>query len=71
MCNNSTVLNKCPCGCAPSHLTIEEGASCKYSYASGACCNEWSVEFRSTYTSDSEKLMGLAIEAWNRAPRET
>lgn len=65
------LLKKCPCGDIPESLLIEEGSSCKYSFTCGMCCNEWSVEFRTTYTNDEDKLMSLAIDAWNSAKRAT
>ncbi len=66
---NNKQLKKCPCGQIPKDLLIETGSSCKYSFACGDCCNEWSVEFRTTYTNDDSELEKLASIAWNSAAR--
>lgn len=64
-------LKPCPCGKTPKKLCIEDGQSCKYAWACGDCCNEWSVEFRTHYWKlDSIKCMELANNAWNQAPRK-
>ena len=66
----SAELKPCPCGKTPTRLCIEEGYSCKYAWASGDCCGEWSVEFRTGYhNADSDECYALAVEAWNRKPR--
>jgi len=62
-------LNKCGCGEIPEYLMTESGSSCKYAFVCGSCCNEWSIQFRSTYTRDDDKLMELATTAWNNASR--
>ena len=64
------ILKPCPCGKTPESLSIEAGASCKWSYASGNCCGDWNIEFRTTYTNDDDELMRLAVDAWNNACRE-
>lgn len=69
MTTTTIKLKKCFCGEIPTSLSIEEGSSCKYSWVSGSCCLEWSVQFRTTYTNDDE-LMRLAVNAWNNATRE-
>ena len=63
-------LKHCPCGKTPERLIIEPGLSCKYAWACGSCCNEWSVEFRTDYKEiGSDACMALAVEAWNLNPR--
>lgn len=64
------MLKRCPCGEIPESLEMEEGASCKYSFVSGSCCNEWSVEFRSRYINNDVVLLELATIAWNGAKRK-
>ncbi len=64
-------LAPCPCGQVPEKLCIEgAGLSRKHAMASGYCCGEWSIEFRtSAQLHVSEEDMRLAREAWNAAPR--
>ena len=63
-------LQKCPCGQIPTDLNIEEGSSCKYGFASGDCCGEWLIEFRTEYQKlNSKKCKDLAKNAWNGALR--
>jgi hypothetical protein len=63
-------LQPCFCGRIPKRLCISEGHSCKYSFASGDCCGEWMIEFRTEYRRDDDpKLLELAAKAWNAAPR--
>ena len=62
-------IQKCFCGAVPDQLTIAEGSSSKYAWAACGWCGEWSIEFRTNYSTDSAELQRLAIEAWNRAPR--
>jgi hypothetical protein len=63
-------LKSCPCGETPkSLLLVDNGA--KWAYATGDCCNEWHVEFRTGYNKlESSECMALAIEAWNLATRK-
>mgnify|MGYP000282822972 CR=1 FL=1 len=64
-------LKPCPCGKTPTKLHIETGATCKYSYASGDCCGEWLIEFRTHYLlAGTDGAMELAVEAWNEADRK-
>jgi len=64
-------IKKCPCGKAPDRLYIASaGQGGKWAYTYGDCCNVWEIEFRAEYKDlDSKECMGLAIEAWNEAPR--
>ena len=64
-------LAVCPCGEIPEKLCVGESASgSKWAMVNGYCCGEWNVEFRTYYEPlDSEKIMRLAREAWNAAPR--
>jgi len=63
-------LKPCPCGKVPDDLGITGEDRAKWSYASGTCCGEWHIEFRSDYLlSDDPELMLLAISAWNETPR--
>ena len=65
-----TTLKKCPCGQTPESLFLHSDGSAKYASASGQCCNEWDVTFRTQYEAlDSDKCMEYAIDAWNDAPR--
>ena len=61
-------LAMCPCGQHPEELHLENSFAEKWSRVSGDCCNEWTIEFRSQYKIDDEK-MRLAVEAWNESPR--
>ena len=64
-----TVLNKCPCGEVPTDIHIR-GQDAKWAFASGNCCNDWLIEFRTKYCSiDSNECKELAIVAWNKVPR--
>ena len=64
-------LAPCPCGEIPEKLCIEgAGLGRKHAMASGYCCGDWSIEFRTNYEPhDSEEIMRRAREAWNAAPR--
>lgn len=63
-------LKPCPCGRPIQELIITPGYSDKYSWVSGNCCGEWSIEFRTNYNKyESIELMELAADAWNAAPR--
>ena len=64
-------LKKCQCGKTPKHLDITDaGQGGKWANASGDCCGEWTVEFRTGYHAlDSKECMERAIEYWNDAPR--
>jgi len=63
-------LNRCPCGEIPTELCID-GDRRKWSYVSGNCCGEWSVEFRSQYYQNNDpELMEYATKAWNSAKRK-
>lgn len=64
-------LAPCPCGEIPEKLCIEgAGLGRKHAMVSGYCCGDWHIEFRTYYEPlDSEKIMRLAREAWNAAPR--
>ena len=65
-------LKTCPCGAVPERIAIhsEAGKQAKYAYASGSCCNEWSVEFRNDYAEiGGAESMAAAIEEWNMAKR--
>ena len=70
---NNKKLAICPCGKTPKKLFItDNGQGMKWASASGDCCGEWSVEFRTGYRQhDSNECMELAIDAWNDAPRAT
>ena len=65
-------LKPCPCGKIPDKLHISDaGQGGKWANATGNCCGEWTIEFRTGYHSlDSEKCMKFAIEDWNNAPRQ-
>jgi len=63
-------LKPCPCGATPERLNVVEGSSCKWAFASGDCCGEWLVEFRTQYANlESEECYELAASAWNEASR--
>ena len=65
-------LKPCPCGETPDTLHIvDNGQGGKWANASGSCCNEWSIEFRTQYFKDGDALLELATERWNEAPRAT
>lgn len=66
---NDETLNKCPCGQIPDSLLIVDNGV-KWAFATGNCCNEWHIEFRTRYNKiDSDECMKLAKEAWNNATR--
>lgn len=67
----SDELAPCPCGEIPEKLCIEgAGLGRKHAMASGYCCGDWHIEFRTNYEPhDSEEIMRRAREAWNAAPR--
>ena len=60
-------LKPCPCGETPKELHVYDGG--KWAYASGDCCDDWSVEFRTGYETNQTKLKALAAVAWNETPR--
>ena len=63
-------LKPCPCGETPDHLCVCEGSTLSYAYASGSCCNEWIIEFRTDkYSPYSEESMGNAVKIWNSTKR--
>ena len=63
-------LARCPCGEVPERLLISEGADMKHAFASGYCCGDWHVEFRTEYKAlDGPECAVLAAQAWNEAPR--
>ena len=66
-----TELKPCPCGATPTALCLEGDSPAKWMRVSGDCCNEWSIEFRSSYERDPEKLHELGAKAWNASPRAT
>lgn len=68
--NDTDELFHCPCGKIPSKLHIEQGVSSKYSFASGDCCGDWMVEFRTGYHNKDSRLMERAAKAWNEAQRK-
>ena len=62
-------LKPCPCGKVPTALILDCQRQAKYGYAMGDCCNEWLIEFRNQYTTNSETTMARAVEGWNDTPR--
>jgi hypothetical protein len=63
-------LKICPCGEIPKSLLLVDNGV-KWAYATGDCCNEWHVEFRTGYNKlESSECMALAVEAWNLATRK-
>ena len=65
-------LKACPCGKIPSRLCISEPSQSKYQRCYGDCCNEWEIEFRADYLKLGDpKMYDMAVEAWNRMPRDT
>jgi len=63
-------LKPCPCGDTPGRLYICESGSSSWAYATGDCCGEWNIEFRTSYNDlASPECMDYAIEEWNKAPR--
>ena len=67
-----TKLKQCPCGKLPARLNIlDANQGGKWAIASGDCCAEWLIEFRTGYEAlESDACMDLAVEAWNDAPRK-
>ncbi len=68
------VIKPCPCGKTPTKLyCIDNGQGSNktmWAQASGDCCGEWSVEFRTGYFDlSSEECQRYAIDSWNEAPR--
>lgn len=63
-------LRPCACGCIPEILSITESGCSKWAWASCGACGEWAIEFRTGYSQDPEELERLAVDAWNRAPRQ-
>jgi hypothetical protein len=64
-------LTPCPCGKTPTKLLIH-GEDAKWKWATGDCCNEWHVEFRTGYKEAHTFDCALrAIDAWNNATRPT
>ena len=62
-------LKACFCGEIPESLHLEDNG-CKWAFASGSCCNEWSIEFRTNYYKlDSTEIKELAAKAWNESKR--
>ncbi len=62
-------LKPCPCGEVPKYLCIT-GEGTKWATASGNCCNEWNIEFRSEYNYYGRVLTKLATKAWDSTPRK-
>ena len=64
-------LKKCPCGRTPTKLHIvDNGQGGKWGDASGDCCGEWKIEFRTDYNKfDTKECMSLAVDAWNETER--
>ena len=63
-------LKPCPCGETPTELHLDTGNCSKYAYASGDCCNGWSVEFRTNYhTIAAPECMEIAVDCWNETKR--
>ena len=64
-------LAACPCGNVPTELGITDAnQGSKWAFVTGDCCGEWTIEFRTNYAAlDSDECKGLAVEAWNTAPR--
>ncbi len=65
------IIKPCPCGKTPTKLSLSyNGQGTKYAEASGSCCGEWMIEFRTGYHSlNSKECIELAIIAWNKTPR--
>lgn len=64
-------IKPCPCGKVPTELFLADAnQGMKWAFASGDCCGEWIIEFRTNYaTLDSDECKRLALEAWNGTPR--
>jgi len=67
-----TSIKPCPCGATPNKLLIvSAGQGGKWANVLGDCCGEWAIEFRTQYKPlDSDECMALAVEAWDKAPRQ-
>lgn len=66
----SDKLLPCPCGKTPTELHLAESLSYKWGWASGNCCGEWNIEFRTVNnTLDSPETTEQAIKCWNDTPR--
>ena len=67
----SEEIKPCPCGQTPTKLCLmDTGQGMKWGIASGNCCNEWNVEFRTGYNPiDSKECYDIAVGYWNDAPR--
>ncbi len=64
-----TKLKPCPCGKTPGSIgTYPSVSGCKWAFVDPDCCGTWMIEFRTQYET-GDKLLKLAIEAWNDAPR--
>ncbi len=68
---NKLALALCPCGKQPKELSLEDnGQGRKWATASGDCCSEWQIEFKTEYNDlDTAVCMDLAVKAWNDTPR--
>jgi len=66
-------LLPCPCGEIPTALNITDAnQGSKWAFASGNCCGEWTIEFRTQYRPiDGREVKHLAYVAWNDSPRGT
>lgn len=64
-------MKPCPCGKTPNELHVTDAAQGgKWAFASGDCCGEWNIEFRTEYNIiGGEACAELAIIAWNDTPR--
>ena len=63
-------LLPCACGKIPSSLNLYEAGSAKWAFASGSCCGEWHIEFRTGYYKlNTQECMDRAIAAWQAASR--
>lgn len=64
-------LKPCPCGKTPTRLHVTDaGQGGKWAWATGDCCGEWHLEFRTDYEPlGSDECADYAIERWNRAER--
>jgi hypothetical protein len=69
--DSMALLAACPCGKIPTVLYIHDaGQGGKWAEVSGDCCDEWRIEFRTTYEPlTSGRCKDLARDAWNSAPR--
>ncbi len=71
--NDKTMLElkHCPCGATPTALNLSEGSTYRWGYASGNCCSQWEIEFRTKGRPNEPEYMQAAIDEWNLAPRAT